>query len=310
MPTNQDYTGQDYSGLSELEREIELEMDDELEIADDEAGDEGTLELESGDDEAPFQIDPEVDDASGFAGELTVGRERPFEVGDGRDQEFVDRFLEIASRQFESEFEVDQALNEVLEDVAQEYLFGSIWKNAKRFGRNLAKNKVLGALVKKGLSVASGQLPALKAAMQLAKGNLKGALLNLGKQAIGAAIPGGSVALGALSALGGGGSREAPDEHETWQNYTQIAREAFEHLGDTVNEMADQPIEASRLAANAFQHAVGRAQARAARNGGGGGRPGGPGRTSGGPQRVSRHRLRRGEKLIISGAGTIIVRGG
>lgn len=287
MPTNQDYTG-----LSELEREIELEMDDELGIADDnEAGDEGeSLELESIDDEAPFQVDPE------------------FEAGDGRDQEFVDRFLEIASRQFESEFEVDQALNEVLEDVAQEYLFGSIWKKAKRFGRKLANNRALGALVQKGLSVASGQLPALKAAMQLAKGNLKGALMNLGKQAIGAAIPGGSVALGALSALGGGGPGEAPDEHETWQNYTQIAREAFEHLGNTVNEMADQPIEASRLAAAAFQHAVGRAQARAARNGGG--RPGGPGRTGGGPQRVSRHRLRPGEKLIISGAGTIVVRGG
>ncbi|OFX02709.1 MAG: hypothetical protein A3D94_01120 [Alphaproteobacteria bacterium RIFCSPHIGHO2_12_FULL_66_14] len=296
MPTKQDYTGRDYTGqdltgLSELEREVELEMDDELEIADDEAGDEGTLELESGDDEAPFQVDPE------------------FEAGDGRDQEFVDRFLEIASRQFESEFEVDQALNEVLEDVAQEYLFGSIWKKAKRFGRKLANNRALGALVRKGLSVASGQLPALKAAMQLAKGNLKGALLNLGKQAIGAAIPGGSVALGALSALRGGGPGEAPDEHETWQNYTQIAREAFEHLGNTVNEMADQPIEASRLAANAFQHAVGRAQARAARNGGGA-RPDGPGRTGGGPQRVSHHRLRRGEKLIISGAGTIIVRGG
>jgi hypothetical protein len=35
----------------------------------------------------------------------------------------------------------------------------------------------------------------------------------------------------------------------------------------------------------------------------------GPARTTGGGQGVSRYRLRPGEKLIISGAGTIIVRG-
>src|ERR1700741_1790070 len=120
-------------------------------------------------------------------------------------------------------------------------------------------------MVRKGLSVASGQLTALKAAMRLAKGNLQGALLNLGKQAIGTAIPGGTGALGALSALGGGGDPGAPpDEREVWQNYTQLARDAFEHLGDNITEVADQPIEASRLAANAFQHAVQRAQSNGA----------------------------------------------
>jgi hypothetical protein len=291
--------------MSELERELELEMDDELEIEDESADD--TSGEAASDEEGGFEAQSETDT---YDNELTVGRERPFEADEGPDREFVERFMEIGSRQFEAEFELDQAMNEVLDDVAQEYLFGSILKKARRLGQGIMKNKALGSLVRKGLSVASGQLPALKAAMQLAKGNLQGALLNLGKQAIGAAIPGGSVALGALNALGASKSGEigeAPAEFEVWQNYTQIAREAFEHLGNNVNEKADQPIEASRLAANAFQHAVGRAQARAAA-GGGMARPG-PARTTGGGQGVSRYRLRPGEKLIISGAGTIIVRG-
>ncbi len=280
MPINRDHTM-----LSELERELELEMDDELEIGDES---DNTGEFESpGDDEAGYQPDLE-----------TGG----LEVDEGRDKEFVDRFIEIAAREFEAEYELDQAMNEVLDDVAQEYLFGGILKKARRFGQGLMKNRVVGSLVRKGLSVASGQLPALKAAMQLAKGNLQGALLNLGKQAIGTAIPGGSVALGALSALGGG----APaNEREVWQNYTQLARDAFEHLGDNITEAADQPIEASRLAANAFQHAVRRAQS----DGAGNGRMGRPGRMrmSGDARRVQ---LRPGEKLIISGAKTIIVHGG
>ncbi|MFZ5784297.1 MAG: hypothetical protein ACOY4R_29225 [Pseudomonadota bacterium] len=295
----------DYSGISELERELELEleMDDELEI-DDEAG--------AGNDSYEAETDEEADLQGNFesegdlyADELKVGRERPFEVDEGSDQEFVERFMEVASREFEAEFELDQAMNEVLDDVAQEYLFGRILRGARSLGRRVMKNKALGALVRKGLRVASGHLPALKAAMQLAQGNLQSALLNVGKQMVGTAIPGGSVALGALSALGGSG---APAEREVWENYTQMAREAFEHLADTVNEAADQPVEASRLAANAFQHAVRRAQARA-----GAGRLGQPGaaggavRGRGGARRVH---LRPGEKLIISGAGTIIVRGG
>lgn len=292
--------------MSELERELELEMDDELELDEEADGADGEFEKES-DEEESLQADSEAE-GDLYANELTVSRERPFEADEGRDQEFIERFMEIASREFEADYELDQAMNEVLDDVAQEYLFGRILKGARRLGRRVVKNKALGSLVRKGLSVASGQLPALKAAMQLAKGNLQGALLNLGKQAIGTAIPGGSVALGALSALGGGGdSGASPNEREVWQNYTQIAREAFEHLADNVNEVADQPLVASRLAANAFQHAVGHAQARL----GVAGRTGQASsiRTPGGARGVSRYRLRPGEKLIISGAGTIIVRG-
>jgi hypothetical protein len=296
MPTNRDY-----SGLSELEREIELEMDEELE-----RDDEGDERFEAGDEEHEDVL--ELEGAPDEEGDEELGGERDeSEYGDsGRDQEFVDRFLEIASREFESEAEVDQAMNETLSDVANEYLFGSLWKKAKRLGKSLASNSIVRSLVNKGLSVASGQFPALKAALQLAKGNLQGALLNLGKQALGTVVPGGGAALGALKALGVDPGGNQPNNQELWENYVQLSREAFEHLANNVTASADHPVEASRLASAAFQHAVKRAQARA-QNGmrGFSGRR----RFSAKGGRVVRHRLRPGEKLIITGAHKLIVRG-
>ena len=106
--------------------------------------------------------------------EFQAGDEELGHADGDREREYVERFLEIAAHEFESESEVDQAMNETLTDVANEYLFGSLWKKAASFGKNLAKNSVVRALVNKGLSVASGQFPALKAALQLAKGNLQG----------------------------------------------------------------------------------------------------------------------------------------
>lgn len=296
----------DLSGVSELEREIELEMDDELER--DEEGDE---ELEAAGDDSELERAFEADDESGAEGESggdeEADQELEWEAGDGdRDREYVERFLEIAAREFESEAEVDRAMNEALNDVASEYLFGNVWKRARKFGTSLAKNKIVGSLVKKGLSVASGQLPALKAAMQLAKGDLQGALLNLGKQALGAAIPGGTAALGALQALGVNSTQDPQSNREAWENYVQISREAFEYLADNVTETVDQPLEASRLAAKSFQHAIGRAEQRAAPAG----RPRGAGQVAIHRNgRVTRYRLRPGEKLLITGARKLLVRG-
>ena len=180
----------DFSGLSDLEREIELEMDDELETEEEpESNDEleldDELETDEETDESELELAFETDDESDFEQEAQADEEAGVEDetdeelevkvgGDDRNQEYVERFLEIASHEFESESEVDRMMNETLNDVASEYLFGSL----KRLGKGLkglAKNRIVRSLVKKGLSVASGQLPALKAAMQLAKGNLQGA---------------------------------------------------------------------------------------------------------------------------------------
>lgn len=276
-------TNYNQAGLSDLELELELEMDSP------------ESESEAEDFEG---LDGEADEEF----ELGADAELEFEGGPVGDQEYVERFMEIAAREFESESEIDHAMNEVLGNIETEYLFGSL----KKWGKRLMKNKALGALVKRGLSVASGQFPALKAAMALASGNLKGTLLNLGKQALTTAIPGSGAALGALNSLGfkiGDGPEE---NREAWENYTQMSREAYETLAETVTPNAHQPVEASRLAANAFQRAYRRAQSRAMSSG----------KQSGAPMRgtgagpVKRYHVAPGERVVISGVRKLVVKGG
>jgi len=230
-----------------------------------------------------------------------------------RDQEYVERFMEIAGRQYESESEIDQALNETLDGLAQERLFGGLAKRLRKFGTKLAQNKTLMSLAKKGLSVASGQFPAIKAALSLAKGDLKSTLANFGKQAISAAIPGGGAALGALNALGFTQSENPEDNREAWENYVQLSREAFEHLANNITPNADEPLEASRLAANAYQHALKRAQQRTAV---GGSRPAtnepagrGMMRPGIGRRRVTHMTVEPGQIVVLRNARKVIVRG-
>jgi hypothetical protein len=305
---------QDYTGMSDLERDLELEMDDELEFElegdeesglDQEGSDDQELEALEADEEA---LDQEADDESGFAEE--TGDDSELEIESDarvRDQEYVERFMEIASRTYESESEVDQALNETLDGLAQERLFGALKKGWKA----LKKNKILGALARKGLSMASGQFPALKAALSLAKGDLKGTIMNLGKQAITAAIPGSGAALGALSSLGFTQSESPEDNREAWENYVQMSGEAFEHLAANITPRADQPVEANRLATNAFQHAMKRAQQRTLAAGPrpknglrarAVARPGGRGR-------VVRITVKPGQIVVLRNARKVVVKG-
>src|ERR1700754_4855055 len=104
----------DLRDFSQLEREFELEMEDsgsiEQEFEDMESDEE--FEEDEADDEA-FELDEEFEQDEEF--------EADDESGDvsGQDQEYVERFLEIAAREFESESEVDQAMNEVLDDMSR-----------------------------------------------------------------------------------------------------------------------------------------------------------------------------------------------
>ena len=306
----------DYAGMSDLE----LEMDDEFEL-DDEASDEESGEDQEAGDEQEFQL-LDSDSETTLDQEAEADEEEElFESGDDseseieadartRDQEYVDRFLEIAGRQYESESEVDQALNETLDGIAQERLFGGL-KRLKKWGSKLARNKLLRSLAKKGLSIASGQFPALKAALSLAKGDLQSTIANLGKQMI-AGIPGGGAALGALNALGVTQTDNPEENREAWENYVQLSNEAFEHLASNLTPTADQPAEANRLAANAYQHALKRAQARTAATGR---RPPMGGAMGGGRLRgrlrgpVTRITLRPGQAVVLRNARKIVVRG-
>ncbi|TXH37037.1 MAG: hypothetical protein E6Q98_09065 [Rhodospirillaceae bacterium] len=244
----------DLRDFSQLEREFELEMEDgsiEQEFEDMESDEE--FEEDEADDEAS-ELDEEFEQDEEF--------EADDESGDvsGQDQEYVERFLEIASREFESESEVDQAMNEVLDDMSREYLFGGLVRGIKKLG----KSKILRSLAKKGLKFAAGKFfPGVEAAMQLAKGNVKGALLNIGKQALGTVVPGGTATLDAVKSLGLAASEYPERNQQAWENYVNLAREAYEYLADNVTEHADKPAEAARLANNAMRHAIGRAQSRA-----------------------------------------------
>jgi hypothetical protein len=276
----------DYSYLSELEREFELEMEDgppeglEFELAEEtEAGDERQYEFEDLEreleqaDDAETMLEGDYSDVSGSG-------------------EYVERLLELSAREFESAWEVDQALSEIVDTMEGEFFISGLARAARKLG----KSKILRALAKKGMQLGASQfLPGLKGALQLARGNVKGALLNFGKQALGTVVPGGTMTLDAVKALGLGASEFPDTDRETWENYVDLSRDAYEYLADNITASADQPAEASRLANNAIQHAVRRAQARAT----------GARRTNriGSPSRVLRLRVAPGQriKLIITG---------
>ena len=283
-----------YGDLSELEREFELEMEggpsDDLE-----------MEFEGSSDDFEYESDLEFEQDDELTDNLEVSFEQDdseFEFegdyGDSRSQEFVERFLEIGGRQFESSYEVDAAMSEVLDDIEREYFFGAIKRGLKK----LSKNKLLKSLAKKGLSMGVNKFfPGLKGALQLARGNVKGALLNFGKQALGSVVPGGGAMLDTVTSLGLQSESGDPQDRETWENYVNFSREAYEHLAENLTPKADQPAEAMRLANNAVQHAIAKAQARS----GGAQRPATRRRRNG---RIVRLRVSPGEriKLMIVGA--------
>lgn len=251
----------DTADLSQLEREFELEMDDdsagELELAFE--SDEGEL-----DDSAPaFEVDGTDDAAEGFA----------------------ERFHELSQGSYESELELEQEVSRLVAEMEHEFFFKGLGRRLRRAGKNL---------LKKGLKTAAGHIPALKALQsvtQLTRGNLKGMLGSLAKAGLASAIPGGAVALPALSALGFEVD-EPESNREAWRNYGEVSREAFQYLAEHLHEQADAPSEASRLAAAALQAGLAKAQARS-RNGSRRRRDGAPGGT-----RVIR--LRRGQRLIVT----------
>jgi hypothetical protein len=128
-----------YGDLSELEREFELEMEgasDDLEME---------FEGSSNDFEYEFEQDDELTDDLEVSFEQD-DQEFEFEgdFGDSRSHEFVERFMEIGTRQFESSYEVDEAMGEVLDDIEREYFFGAIKRGLKK----LSKNKLLKSLAK------------------------------------------------------------------------------------------------------------------------------------------------------------------
>jgi hypothetical protein len=267
---------------SDLEREFELEFEDDTrgngEVAD---------------------SDEELDDSDGEVGEdeeiARVSVADDYDEPGWDPERFAQRFYELSTQSFESETELDARVNEIINDMEREYLFGGLLKKLKSAGSSLLKK---GAALAKNLPI--GQ--AIKGVTQLARGNLKGMLGSLAKAALSSGvIPGGAAVLPALQALGfpggggddqGGGGGGAPSmgmpqlpDMSSWMNLMQMMRDSYGQLAQELTENPEDPIAASRSATRAFQSGLRRAQMRGGSGNG----------------RVRRIKLRPGETLIIEG---------
>ncbi len=249
--------------ISNLEREFEIEMEEEP----------GEQEFEEGP-EGEFEGVPE---------------EEFEEIGEESTSDYAARFYEISQREFESETEMDDAINEPLRRMEQEFFLGGLRKRWRQL-----KKRGLGRLLQKGLKFAAGKIPALQAlqnATSAARAALRGDIGGLVKAGLGAALrahPAGAALSPALGALG---FEAGEDNREAWDNVVDVAREAYDHLAGNLHENADDPLEASRLANEAFQTAM-----REVKNG-----SSVPVQSHGKPYRVIR--VGRGErvKIIIKG---------
>ncbi len=215
--------------MSDLEREYELEMEDV-----DQPSRETTDDLER-------EYELEMEDV-----------DQPSRETDPAVNDLAQKFFELSQRQFESESEVDSAVNGLLNEVERQFFFKRLVKRAKRgFLRKLAN---YGGKFVKGLPA----FQAIKAATQLARGDLKGTLGSLAKSGLASAIPGGSAVLPALKSLGAFETNEDSEaDIDSWRNYVGVAKEAYEHLADTLNESSvSNPIAANQQATQAFQSAV------------------------------------------------------
>ncbi|HMQ47770.1 MAG TPA: hypothetical protein PKA00_09995 [Saprospiraceae bacterium] len=239
--------------MSELEREFELEMDTqedygtdhELEATEvyDDAYEEGEFEYEYDENDNDFENEYEFEDF-------------PMSYGE--------RLFEIAQREFESEFEMDEALHQVMDDMEREYFFkklGGLFKKGVRF---VSKNPVLKGLIGKGLKAAAGFVPGGTTALSaiksfggpLLKGiqnNWQGAL----KAGVSALAPD-AAGMANRFARRFGISANFPEQQnqEAFERLAQGIQRSYEfaaqHFGDHVGD----PLVANRLANRAFEVGV------------------------------------------------------
>ncbi|NOT46924.1 MAG: hypothetical protein HOP17_04140 [Acidobacteria bacterium] len=240
----------DQSSLSELESEYELEMDNESEHGSDSEFEYADTEYESSGD-YEYELDSEFE----RGGEYEEEYDGEYESQDSETSHYAERFYELAQREFESESELDQEVNGLLNEMEQDFF----WNPAKRLFKKYAPG-LLGKLGKFALS----KLPAghaLKGLSALASGNLTGALKGLAKTAL-SSHPAIAAAMPALSALGFEASNSPDVNREAWDNYTEVAREAYENLAANITPRAANPAVASDIAKRALQSALSSARTR------------------------------------------------
>jgi hypothetical protein len=157
---------------------------------------------------------------------------------------FAEKFYELSSRTFKTKTELDAAVNGILNEIERGYFFKGLLKKTGKSGK---------ALLKKGLetfrSVSAFQ--AAEGITQLVRGNLKGTLSTLAKS--GLKVRAGAAALPVLGTLG---FEPGETNRDAWQNFVNVCKESFDYLAMNLDKNADDPLEANKLASEAFGDAL------------------------------------------------------
>jgi hypothetical protein len=209
--------------ISDLEAQYELESEDDSEL-DSEADEEAYDDSELGDD---HEADDELDQS----------------------QSYAERFHELTVREHESDEELETGLRDILGEMEQQYFLGGFLK------------KKLGKLAGAGARFAQRHLKKLPigGVLKAAQGMLGKSLTDQLMRAASSLVPGGAVALPMLQSLGvvpGGASASAGDaaaESETWERFSEFAREVYETAADQTSELSLDPLKAIQQANRVIQ---------------------------------------------------------
>ena len=188
--------------------------------------------------------------------EIEEPEEQEFELrmdNDDKVEEFANRFYELSTRTFESEVQMDNAVDSMLNEMEQEFFFKKLGEKLKKAGKGL---------IKKGLNIVGKVISkspignVVKGVTQIARGNIKGALGSLAKGALQTLVPGaGSAAVAAADALGFEVGNDQMNK-QAWKRYVLVSRETYDYLAENLEEDSDEPEKATVLAAKAVQHGL------------------------------------------------------
>ncbi len=156
---------------------------------------------------------------------------------------YAEKFYALTTKKFKTETELDNAVNKILDEIEHDYFFKELLQKTRKSGK---------LLLQKGLNTFTGvsAFQAANAITQLVRGNLKVTLSTLAKTALKGTTVGTTPS--ALRTLG----FETEQESVAWQNFTNVCKESFDYLARNLSENADEPLEASKLSAEAFSVAV------------------------------------------------------
>jgi len=252
--------------LSELERELEFEFEESEPNSQEYEMDDSELELEIEEPEQQhYSQEHEMDDSElelefedGGYDSNHYNQELELKMdNDNRVEDFTNRFYELSSRTYESEFEMDDAIDSLVNEMEREFFFKKLGKKLKKAGKGLLKKGL--KLVSKTVGNVLSKTPignVVKGVTQVVRGDIKGALGSLAKAGLQTAIPGvGTAAVAAADALGF--EVEDPERNrQAWKRYVLVSRETYDYLARNLQEDSDEPEKAMVLAAKAIHHGM------------------------------------------------------